>query len=80
MRPSCAGLKHAPYWADSTSRDSQTASADRSSARQNNLMRCRAEAELGTAIQNAQKAAEFRNTLQELGYPQEATVLSIRFF
>ncbi len=32
-----------------------------------------AEAELGAAFQNAQKAAEFRNTLHKLGYPQQAT-------
>ena len=36
-----------------------------------------AEAELGAAFQNAQKAAEFRNTLEELGYPQEATLIMI---
>jgi hypothetical protein len=36
-----------------------------------------AEAELGAAFQNAQKAAEFRNTLHELGYPQEATTIMI---
>jgi hypothetical protein len=36
-----------------------------------------AEAELGAAFQNAQKAAEFRNTLQELGYPQLPTVIMI---
>jgi hypothetical protein len=36
-----------------------------------------AEAELGAAFQNAQKAVEFRNTLQELGYPQEPTVIMI---
>jgi hypothetical protein len=35
------------------------------------------EAELGAAFQNAQKAAEFRNTLQELGYPQLPTVIMI---
>jgi hypothetical protein len=36
-----------------------------------------AEAELGAAFQNAQKAAEFRNTLHELGYPQLPTVIMI---
>ncbi len=36
-----------------------------------------AEAELGAAFQNAQKAAEFRNTLHELGYPQQATTIMI---
>ncbi len=36
-----------------------------------------AKAELGAAFQNAQKAAEFRNTLQELGYPQVPTTIMI---
>ena len=36
-----------------------------------------AEAELGAAFQNAQKAAEFRNTLLELGYPQLPTTIMI---
>jgi hypothetical protein len=36
-----------------------------------------AEAELGAAFQNAQKAAQFRNTLTELGYPQQATTLLV---
>jgi hypothetical protein len=36
-----------------------------------------AEAELGAAFQNAQKAAEFRNTLHELGYPQQPTMIMI---
>jgi hypothetical protein len=36
-----------------------------------------AEADLGAAFQNAQKAAEFRNTLKELGYPQLLTVIMI---
>ena len=36
-----------------------------------------AEAELGAAFQNGQKAAEFRNTLHELGYPQDATTIMI---
>ena len=36
-----------------------------------------AEAELGAAFQNAQKAVEFRNTLHELGYPQQATTIMI---
>ncbi len=36
-----------------------------------------AEAELGAAFQNAQKAAEFRNTLHELGYPQLPTTIMI---
>jgi hypothetical protein len=36
-----------------------------------------AEAELGAAFQNAQKGAQFRNTLVELGYPQEATILLV---
>ena len=36
-----------------------------------------AEAELGAAFQNAQKGAQFRNTLVELGYPQEATTLLV---
>jgi hypothetical protein len=36
-----------------------------------------AEAELGAAFQNAQKAAEFRNTLHELGYPQIPTTIRI---
>jgi hypothetical protein len=35
------------------------------------------EAELGGAFQNAQKTAEFRNTLLELGYPQLPTTISI---
>jgi hypothetical protein len=36
-----------------------------------------AEAELGAAFQNAQKGAQFRNTLIELGYPQEPTTLLV---
>jgi hypothetical protein len=36
-----------------------------------------AEAELGAAFQNAQKAAQFRNTLLELGYPQEPTPILV---
>jgi hypothetical protein len=36
-----------------------------------------AETELGAAFQNAQKAAEFRNTLLELGYPQLPTPIMI---
>jgi hypothetical protein len=36
-----------------------------------------AEAELGAAFQNAQKASQFRNTLTELGYPQQATTLLV---
>jgi hypothetical protein len=36
-----------------------------------------AEAELGAAFQNAQKATEFRNTLEELGYPQQPTTIMI---
>jgi hypothetical protein len=36
-----------------------------------------AEAELGAAFQNAQKAAEFRNTLHEIGYPQNPTTIMI---
>jgi hypothetical protein len=36
-----------------------------------------AEAELGAAFQNAQKAAEFCNTLLELGYPQLPTNIMI---
>ena len=36
-----------------------------------------AEAELGAAFQNAQRAAEFRNTLHELGYPQQPTTIMI---
>ncbi len=36
-----------------------------------------AEAELGAAFQNAQKAVEFRNTLHELGYPQLPTTIMI---
>jgi hypothetical protein len=36
-----------------------------------------AEAELGAALQNAQKAAEFRNALHELGYPQTPTTIMI---
>jgi hypothetical protein len=36
-----------------------------------------AEAELGAGFQNAQKAAEFRLTLHELGYPQQATTIMI---
>jgi hypothetical protein len=36
-----------------------------------------AEAELGAAFQNAQKAAQFRNTLVELGYPQQPTVILV---
>ncbi len=36
-----------------------------------------AEAELGAAFQNAQKAAEFRNILHELGYPQTPTTIMI---
>ncbi len=38
-----------------------------------------AEAELGAAFQNAQKAAEFRSTLQELGYPQEPAMIMIDY-
>jgi hypothetical protein len=36
-----------------------------------------AEAELGAAFQNAQKGAHFRNTLIELGYPQEPTTILV---
>jgi hypothetical protein len=36
-----------------------------------------AEAELGAAFQNAQKGAHFRNTLVELGYPQQPTTISV---
>jgi hypothetical protein len=36
-----------------------------------------AEAELGAAFQNAQKGAQFRNTLIELGYPQQPTTISV---
>jgi hypothetical protein len=36
-----------------------------------------AEAELGAAFQNGQKAVEFRNTLHELGYPQTPTTIMI---
>ena len=36
-----------------------------------------AEAELGAAFQNAQKGAQFRNTLIELGYPQEPTPILV---
>ena len=36
-----------------------------------------AEAELGAAFQNAQKAAQFRNVLVELGYPQVPTPILV---
>ena len=36
-----------------------------------------AEAELGAAFQNAQKGAQFRNTLVELGYPQQPTTIFV---
>jgi hypothetical protein len=36
-----------------------------------------AEAELGAAFQNAQKGAQSRNTLIELGYPQQPTTLLV---
>jgi hypothetical protein len=36
-----------------------------------------AEAELGAAFQNAQKGAQFRNTLVELGYPQQPTPILV---
>ncbi len=36
-----------------------------------------AEAELGAAFQNAQKGAQFRNTLVELGYPQQPTTILV---
>jgi hypothetical protein len=36
-----------------------------------------AEAELGAAFQNAQKGAQFRNTLTELGYPQHPTTILV---
>jgi hypothetical protein len=36
-----------------------------------------AEAELGAAFMNAQKGAQFRNTLMELGYPQEPTTILV---
>jgi hypothetical protein len=36
-----------------------------------------AEAELGAAFQNGQKGAQFRNTLTELGYPQQPTTISV---
>jgi hypothetical protein len=36
-----------------------------------------AEAELGAAFQNAQKGAQFRNTLTELGYPQPTTTIFV---
>jgi hypothetical protein len=36
-----------------------------------------AEAELGAAFQNAQKGAQFRNTLIEIGYPQQPTPILV---
>ena len=36
-----------------------------------------AEAELGATFQNAQKGAQFRNPLTELGYPQRATPILV---
>jgi hypothetical protein len=36
-----------------------------------------AEAELGAAFINAQKGAQFRNTLIELGYPQQPTTILV---
>ncbi len=36
-----------------------------------------AEAELGAAFQNAQKGAQFRNTLTELGYPQPTATIFV---
>jgi hypothetical protein len=36
-----------------------------------------AEAELGAAFQNGQKGAQFRNTLIELGYPQQPTTIFV---
>jgi hypothetical protein len=36
-----------------------------------------AEAELGAAFQNGQKGAQFRNTLVELGYPQQPTTIFV---
>jgi hypothetical protein len=36
-----------------------------------------AESELGAAFMNAQKGAQFRNTLVELGYPQDPTTLLV---
>ncbi len=36
-----------------------------------------AKTELGAGFQNAQKAAEFRLTLHELGYPQQPTTIMI---
>ena len=36
-----------------------------------------AEAELGAVFQNAQKGAHFRNTLVELGYPQQPTLILV---
>ena len=36
-----------------------------------------AEAEMGAAFQNAQKGAQFRNTLIELGYPQDPTPILV---
>jgi hypothetical protein len=36
-----------------------------------------AETELGAAFQNAQKGAQFRNTLIELGYPQQPTPILV---
>ena len=36
-----------------------------------------AEAELGAAFYNAQKGAQFRNTLIELGYPQQPTTILV---
>jgi hypothetical protein len=36
-----------------------------------------AEAELGAAFQNAQKGVQFRNTLIELGYPQQPTPILV---
>jgi hypothetical protein len=35
------------------------------------------ESELGAAFQNAQKGAQFRNTLTELGYLQQATSILV---
>jgi hypothetical protein len=35
------------------------------------------QSELGAAFQNAQKGAQFRNTLTELGYPQRATPILV---
>jgi hypothetical protein len=74
MPRTCVGQRHDLFWEDTTTWASRTEQMGLYFAR---AKLSHAEAEFGAAFQNAQKAAEFRNTLAELGYPQIATTLMI---